>query len=111
MTKSVNLCFCILVAVLLMCTCWGVNEFYPFSFRFVDSLLDGNEYNRMEFQVSSAAKCRAVCKKDTRCKAVEFIHNYMDSGSHACVFYDDFSSTIDSVRAPSNKTTGIWVKP
>ena len=76
----------------------------------MDSLMDGHEYNRMEFNVDSAAKCRNACKGDARCKATEFLFDYGGSGSNACVFYDRFSGTLGSTRAPSDIATGVWVK-
>lgn len=101
---------CILVATVVICILLLVFEFYPRHYMFVDSLLNAHEYNRSEFGIDSAAKCRSQCKADARCKATEFIFDYGGSGSNACVFYDSFTGTLGSTHAPSDQTTGVWVK-
>lgn len=101
---------CIFLAILISCLLFVAFEFYPRGFTFVDSLIGAKEYNRMEFQVDSAATCRTACKADPRCQATEFIFDYGGSGSNACVFYSKFSSTLGSTRAPTDEATGVWIK-
>lgn len=101
---------CIFLMLIISCLLLAASEFFPKDFTFVDSLLSANEYNRMEFNIDSAAKCRNVCKTDSRCKATEFIFDNGGSGSSACVFYNRFSGTLGSKRAPTDLATGVWVK-
>lgn len=98
----------VLAAIVVMYVSFPVEYFSPFTF--VGSLIDGKEYNRMEFSVKTAAQCRKVCLSDKRCLAVEYTRDYMGSNSPICVFYDEFSGILSSNRAPSDKTSGVWVK-
>lgn len=75
----------------------------------VDSLIDGNEYNRNEHNINHAGDCRKKCSGG-RCKAVRFEHDYLNSGRNICRFFDAFSGSIQSHKMPTNQTTSTWIR-
>lgn len=111
------LCLLIAIAGILLYIRWTKMPSESFTYadpsgwHFVGKLIEGEEYNRTEFNVDDAARCRKLCGQRDRCKATEYMHDHASNGDdHVCVFYEKFTGTIASQRMPTERTDGVWIK-